>query len=535
MDPLGAEVSSKILEAIKAKLVELDVYVDDELPDYIMVMVANNKDRATMEADLRLFLNEHTDPFVDWLAKVLDKLKKVKMGEFSSIHRFSQIRDVYHFTFSPFPFLAGKEKKKKVLKKKAKNAEDGQEEGQLPEEGKVKDSPGKKKKKKVVKKTSPSKVKVGKKATSKSRERDLPEDGEEEEYDPVLEEERRKIKKKLAELDAISARSRSRSQRSRSRSPRGYDRRSYSRSPERRRRSPPRRSPPRRSPPRRSPVRRRSPPGHRSPPRRRSFDRREDDHGRRSDRGRGDSSQGRREKSSIEKRLLDISEGNNVRGGREGFGRREKSRSRTPERRDRKRRKSPSEPRVSSSIGAVLTNDSDGEYDPEQMLKKSLVASQVKVPERESKGRVKASKNLVLKAVAEADRSIKTNKRPEKDELDAVHAKRMQLSRALKEGTLSEDKIKEINKKVGKEEKRREKELPKKRSSDDRDRGRRRDSPPNIERKRMRADVEEEETRNKLRLLAGMPEDKAEKPRKRRSDARDHSRDRSRSWLGRSY
>ena len=84
MDPLGAEVSSKILEAIKAKLVELDVYVDDELPDYIMVMVANNKDRATMEADLRLFLNEHTDPFVDWLAKVLDKLKKVKMGEFSS-------------------------------------------------------------------------------------------------------------------------------------------------------------------------------------------------------------------------------------------------------------------------------------------------------------------------------------------------------------------------------------------------------------------------------------------------------------------
>ena len=43
MDNLGTEVSNKIRAAIKAKLIELDAYVDDELPDYIMVMVANDR------------------------------------------------------------------------------------------------------------------------------------------------------------------------------------------------------------------------------------------------------------------------------------------------------------------------------------------------------------------------------------------------------------------------------------------------------------------------------------------------------------
>ena len=39
MDSLGSEVSSKIRDAIKAKLMELDCTVDDELPDYIMVKI----------------------------------------------------------------------------------------------------------------------------------------------------------------------------------------------------------------------------------------------------------------------------------------------------------------------------------------------------------------------------------------------------------------------------------------------------------------------------------------------------------------
>ena len=46
MEGLGAEVSAKIRSAIKAKLVELDAYVDDELPDYIMVMVANKRTKV---------------------------------------------------------------------------------------------------------------------------------------------------------------------------------------------------------------------------------------------------------------------------------------------------------------------------------------------------------------------------------------------------------------------------------------------------------------------------------------------------------
>ena len=81
MDSLGAEVSSKIRAAIKAKLVEQEVYVDDELPDYIMVMIANNKTGEQMADDLRLFLNENTDGFVEWLVQVLAKLKKVTAGE----------------------------------------------------------------------------------------------------------------------------------------------------------------------------------------------------------------------------------------------------------------------------------------------------------------------------------------------------------------------------------------------------------------------------------------------------------------------
>ena len=80
MDTLGTEVSSKIRSAIKAKLVELGAYVDEELPDYIMVMVANNKDSLAMRTDLQLFLSSNTEVFVDWLQKVLEKLKKVTKG-----------------------------------------------------------------------------------------------------------------------------------------------------------------------------------------------------------------------------------------------------------------------------------------------------------------------------------------------------------------------------------------------------------------------------------------------------------------------
>ncbi|XP_045481171.1 zinc finger CCCH domain-containing protein 14 isoform X1 [Harmonia axyridis] len=79
MVDMGAEVGQKMRSAIKAKLTELDCYVDDELPDYIMVMVANKRTKTQMNEDLSLFLNRKTSVFVDWLHIVLKKLKEVSV------------------------------------------------------------------------------------------------------------------------------------------------------------------------------------------------------------------------------------------------------------------------------------------------------------------------------------------------------------------------------------------------------------------------------------------------------------------------
>lgn len=51
--------------AIKAKLLELGTgsqsgYIDDELPDYVMIMVANKRTKAQMLTDLNLFLGSNT-------------------------------------------------------------------------------------------------------------------------------------------------------------------------------------------------------------------------------------------------------------------------------------------------------------------------------------------------------------------------------------------------------------------------------------------------------------------------------------------
>lgn len=40
--------------------------VDDELPDYIMVMIANKKPVDQMTSDLDLFLGDNADPFTQW-------------------------------------------------------------------------------------------------------------------------------------------------------------------------------------------------------------------------------------------------------------------------------------------------------------------------------------------------------------------------------------------------------------------------------------------------------------------------------------
>ncbi|BFZ04116.1 hypothetical protein BsWGS_07154 [Bradybaena similaris] len=76
---VGTEISQKIRSAIKAKLLELGSYVDDELPDYIMVMVANKKTRAQMNGDLGLFLGTSTVAFTDWLHGLLEKLQTIRI------------------------------------------------------------------------------------------------------------------------------------------------------------------------------------------------------------------------------------------------------------------------------------------------------------------------------------------------------------------------------------------------------------------------------------------------------------------------
>ncbi|XP_048341132.1 LOW QUALITY PROTEIN: zinc finger CCCH domain-containing protein 14 [Sphaerodactylus townsendi] len=74
---IGTEISRKIRSAIKGKLQELGAYVDEELPDYIMVMVANKKSQEQMTEDLSLFLGNSTVRFTVWLHGVLDKLRSV--------------------------------------------------------------------------------------------------------------------------------------------------------------------------------------------------------------------------------------------------------------------------------------------------------------------------------------------------------------------------------------------------------------------------------------------------------------------------
>ncbi|KAL7872627.1 hypothetical protein SRHO_G00076100 [Serrasalmus rhombeus] len=72
---IGTEISKKIRAAIKGKLQELGAYIDEELPDYIMVMVANKKNAQQMADDLSLFLGSNTIKFTVWLHGVLEKLR----------------------------------------------------------------------------------------------------------------------------------------------------------------------------------------------------------------------------------------------------------------------------------------------------------------------------------------------------------------------------------------------------------------------------------------------------------------------------
>ena len=45
---------------------ETFLFVDDELPEYIMVMIANKRTKVQMVEDLHLFLNADAQKFVNW-------------------------------------------------------------------------------------------------------------------------------------------------------------------------------------------------------------------------------------------------------------------------------------------------------------------------------------------------------------------------------------------------------------------------------------------------------------------------------------
>lgn len=75
-------------------------YIDDELPDYVMIMVANKRSKQQMIADLNLFLGTQTELFVIWLHEVLQKLQEVTLpaasGELNKIDLEFTIKLVTH-------------------------------------------------------------------------------------------------------------------------------------------------------------------------------------------------------------------------------------------------------------------------------------------------------------------------------------------------------------------------------------------------------------------------------------------------------
>ncbi|XP_017020231.1 zinc finger CCCH domain-containing protein 14 [Drosophila kikkawai] len=115
---LGSEIGQKMRSAVKAKLLELGTggssgFIDDELPDYVMVMVANKRTKQQMNAELNLFLGDQTDLFVTWLHEVLQKLQEVTLPTSNASSKKRRSRGHGEAAKS-------KEKDKKVSKKDKK-------------------------------------------------------------------------------------------------------------------------------------------------------------------------------------------------------------------------------------------------------------------------------------------------------------------------------------------------------------------------------------------------------------------------------
>jgi len=81
MNIMRPDISEKLKDAITAKLkemgAELGITHDNELPDYIMVLLANKKTQRQIENDLQLFLAGSTSSFTAWLITVIKKLESL--------------------------------------------------------------------------------------------------------------------------------------------------------------------------------------------------------------------------------------------------------------------------------------------------------------------------------------------------------------------------------------------------------------------------------------------------------------------------
>ncbi|XP_061399548.1 zinc finger CCCH domain-containing protein 14 [Musca vetustissima] len=120
MENYGNEIGQKMRSAVKAKLQELGTggsagYIDDELPDYVMIMVANKRSKQQMISDLNLFLGSQTELFVTWLHEVLQKLQEVTLPAISA--SLSKKRKSSHKEDTTTTTSSSSKKEKKQIKK----------------------------------------------------------------------------------------------------------------------------------------------------------------------------------------------------------------------------------------------------------------------------------------------------------------------------------------------------------------------------------------------------------------------------------
>lgn len=117
----NAEMSRKLRAAIKAKLEELGVYVDEELPDYIMVMIANRKEKSQMKEDLLLFLGKSTNRFVEWLFEIFERLQSAGASSLSDSSSSQQGRKKEQSSLAKKENVKDLETEKRLTKKEREN------------------------------------------------------------------------------------------------------------------------------------------------------------------------------------------------------------------------------------------------------------------------------------------------------------------------------------------------------------------------------------------------------------------------------